>query len=72
MQTILNVVLGALISNKSILLIKRRKPPYRNYWGLPGGKIKAGEQIEKAAVREIKEETGIEPKDLLLIGEYPE
>lgn len=65
---ILNVVLGGLIFNKKILLIKRENPPYKGYWGLPGGKIKFGENIEKAALREIEEETGIKSKFVGLKG----
>lgn len=53
-------VLNALISGNEILLIKRAKKPYKGYWTMPGGKIKPGEHIEDAALRELKEETGID------------
>lgn len=68
----LPVVLGALIENKNILLIKRNKPPYKGYWCLPGGKIELGEHISVAAIREIKEETGIDCDFLKLNGVYTE
>ena len=41
------------------IFVSRRGDP-ENYGGLPGGKIEAGEREEDAAVREFKEETGLE------------
>lgn len=45
------------------------------YYDIPGGKIEEGETAEQAAIREMKEETGIEVNDLErkgnLIIEYP-
>lgn len=34
------------------------------YWGFPKGKLDSGERSFKAALREVREETGIRPKDL--------
>ncbi len=42
-----------------ILLIKRSKPPYVGFWSMPGGKINYGEHPTAAALREVKEETGL-------------
>jgi 8-oxo-dGTP diphosphatase len=54
------VVLSANEHNEPhILLIKRRWNPYEGHWALPGGHVDAGEDTEAAAVRELKEETGI-------------
>ena len=41
-----------------IVLIKRKNPPYG--WALPGGFVDYGESFETAAVREAKEETGLD------------
>ena len=47
--------------SKGIVLIKRRKEPFLNFWALPGGHFDAADNcIEEAALREIKEETGLE------------
>jgi 8-oxo-dGTP diphosphatase len=42
-----------------ILLGKRNKEPLRGSWVIPGGKIHAFESIAEAAVRELREETGL-------------
>lgn len=41
------------------LLIKRGKDPYKGHWSLPGGSQEAGETLEAAAKRELKEETDL-------------
>ena len=56
----LPLVLCAIVENGRVLLLKRANPPYRGYWGLPGGKFAPGESVEAAARREAHEETGLE------------
>jgi 8-oxo-dGTP diphosphatase len=47
-------------ADNSYLLIKRKEEPYRGYWALVGGKWDFGEKLAEAAVREVKEETGLD------------
>lgn len=53
-----------------VLLIKRAKPPFEELWCLPGGHVEQGEQVHETAVREAKEETGLDVELQDLIGIY--
>jgi 8-oxo-dGTP diphosphatase len=43
-----------------VLLIRRGRPPRQGEWSLPGGRIEPGERAIDAALRELREETGVE------------
>jgi 8-oxo-dGTP diphosphatase len=47
-----------------VLLIKRAKDPFANYWAFPGGFMEMNETLLEAAVRELKEETSLVFSDL--------
>jgi 8-oxo-dGTP diphosphatase len=53
-----------------LLLIRRRNAPFKGRYALPGGFVEYGETVEAAALRELKEETGIGPISQRLIGVY--
>lgn len=50
-----------------VLLIQRGTPPRMGEWSLPGGRIEPGERAIDAALRELREETGVEAHILGLI-----
>lgn len=54
------VAVGAVVIKEGrVLLVKRRDPPNRAQWAIPGGSIRLGESLQQAAEREILEETGV-------------
>ncbi len=44
----------------AVLLVKRGKPPFRDVWAFPGGKVEFGESLKGAAKREVLEEAGLD------------
>ena len=51
-----------------LLLVKRSANPKKGHWCLPGGFMELGELPEQAALRELKEETGLTGKISRLLG----
>ena len=59
---VLPVVLGIVKNNDKILLIQRKKMPYKGYFSLFGGKQINGETIQETIEREVYEEAKIKAK----------
>ena len=53
-----------MVINKSLLLLRRNNHPAMGQWWLSGGRIRKGESLEDALVREVKEETGLQVSSL--------
>lgn len=57
-----------LDKDNKLLLVKRAVKPFKGSWDIPGGFLEAGEDPEKGAIREIKEETGLVIQPLEIFG----
>jgi 8-oxo-dGTP pyrophosphatase MutT (NUDIX family) len=47
------------VHNGRLLLLLRNFEPAKDFWFTPGGRINYGETLEQAALRELREETGL-------------
>lgn len=56
----------------NVVVMKRRYPPFKDFYALPGGFIKKGESMERALIREVKEETNLSVKIVRKIGKFTE
>jgi 8-oxo-dGTP diphosphatase len=56
----------------AVLLVQRKHAPFRGAWALPGGFVNENEPLERAAARELAEETGIRGVPLEPLGAFGE
>ena len=59
---------AAILKEGKVLMV-RHKTPSSTYWTLPGGGWEEGETIEQTAIREVKEETGLDAEVVQLLFE---
>ncbi len=67
-KIILTFAGGCILNDRGAVLLQRRGDSRQ--WGFPGGAIEPGETPEMAAVREVREETGLDVPVSRLIGVY--
>jgi 8-oxo-dGTP diphosphatase len=60
-------VAAIAIDNGRVLLIERGSEPLKGIWSLPGGVVEAGEYLQDAVRREMREETGLEIEPLSIV-----
>lgn len=57
-------------TDRKILLIQRKNPPFKDHWALPGGFVDMDESLEESALRELQEETGLADVQLTQLGAF--
>jgi 8-oxo-dGTP diphosphatase len=61
---------AVVVRNDKLLLVKRKKDPFKGFLTFPGGKVDEGEKVEDAVKRELQEETSLEIEPTEILGVY--
>ena len=65
------VAVGVLATRRGkLVLVQRDQEPHRGSWSFPSGFVDAGEGLEQAAIRETKEETGLDVRIQRQLGAF--
>lgn len=64
------VLLTDVFPHPKVLLIRRKTPPFKHLWALPGGFLEMDETLEESALRELNEETNISDVELTQVGTF--
>jgi 8-oxo-dGTP diphosphatase len=58
----------AVLRDGAVLLVARGRPPLQGIFSLPGGLVEPGETLAEAALRELREEVGVEAEMIGFVG----
>ena len=61
-------VSAAIVRDGKVLIVRRAREPALAVYTLPGGAVEAGETLEQAVTREVREETALEIEPVALAG----
>lgn len=61
---------AVVLRGGEVLLVERGKGAAEGLWSLPGGHVEAGETALRAAIREVREETGLAVRILGFLAEH--
>ncbi|MBQ3780720.1 MAG: NUDIX hydrolase [Bacteroidaceae bacterium] len=64
------VIFGFDGQQLKVLLVERGIEPYKGHWAFPGGFLKMDETADEGALRELKEETGLETAYIEQLGAF--
>ena len=59
-----------ILKDDKLLFLRRKNNPVKGQWWFPGGRIRKGETLQEALVREVKEETGLTVTTSKLVNVY--
>ncbi len=66
-----SIVILPVLKSDQLILIRQYRAPINDFiYEAPAGVVESGESINEAAKRELVEETGYEPGELIDVGEY--
>ena len=66
----IDIILSENSNSNKVLLIKRSKDPFKDYFSLPGGFVNEGEKVEDAVRRESEEELLVKVEPINILGVY--
>lgn len=66
----IDIILSENSNSNKVLLIKRDKDPFKDYFSLPGGFVNEGEKVEDAVRREAEEELLVKVEPINILGVY--